>query len=136
MIQGTGSGAGKSLIAAALCRIFRDEGHKVAPFKAQNMALNSSVTPEGGEIGRAQALQAEAAGIPASVDMNPILLKASGEAGSQVRIGLRDDGERRCGTGVEARRHGNHRGSIGIFTLKAEHAYRSSAEDEQPSRVR
>ena len=86
MIQGTGSGAGKSLIAAALCRIFRDEGHKVAPFKAQNMALNSSVTPEGGEIGRAQALQAEAAGIPASVDMNPILLKASGEAGSQVII--------------------------------------------------
>src|SRR5512143_2619032 len=86
MIQGTGSGAGKSLIAAALCRIFRDEGYSVAPFKAQNMALNSSVTPDGGEIGRAQALQAEAAGIPATVDMNPILLKASGEAGSQVII--------------------------------------------------
>ena len=86
MIQGTGSGAGKSLIAAAFCRIFRDSGLKVAPFKAQNMALNSYVTVEGGEIGRAQALQAEAAGIEASVHMNPVLLKASGEMGSQVII--------------------------------------------------
>ncbi len=84
MIQGTGSGAGKSLIAAAFCRIFRDMGLKVAPFKAQNMALNSYITTEGGEIGRAQALQAEAAGIEPSVDMNPVLLKASGEMGSQV----------------------------------------------------
>jgi adenosylcobyric acid synthase len=84
MIQGTGSGAGKSLVAAAFCRIFRDLGLKVAPFKAQNMALNSYVTIEGGEIGRAQALQAEAAGIEPSVDMNPVLLKASGEMGSQV----------------------------------------------------
>ncbi len=84
MIQGTGSGAGKSLIAAAFCRIFRDKGLRVAPFKAQNMALNSYITSEGGEIGRAQALQAEAAGIEPSVDMNPVLLKASGETGSQV----------------------------------------------------
>jgi adenosylcobyric acid synthase len=84
MIQGTGSGAGKSLIAAAFCRIFRDMGLKVSPFKAQNMALNSYITVEGGEIGRAQALQAEAAGIEPSVDMNPVLLKASGEMGSQV----------------------------------------------------
>jgi adenosylcobyric acid synthase len=84
MIQGTGSGAGKSLVAAAFCRIFRDMGLKVAPFKAQNMALNSYITVEGGEIGRAQALQAEAAGIEPSVDMNPVLLKASGEMGSQV----------------------------------------------------
>lgn len=84
MIQGTGSGAGKSLIAAAFCRIFRDMGLRVAPFKAQNMALNSYITAEGGEIGRAQALQAEAAGIEPSVNMNPVLLKASGEAGSQV----------------------------------------------------
>jgi adenosylcobyric acid synthase len=84
MIQGTGSGAGKSLIAAAFCRIFRDEGLKVAPFKAQNMALNSHITADGGEIGRAQALQAEAAGVEPSVDMNPVLLKASGEMGSQV----------------------------------------------------
>ncbi len=84
MIQGTGSGAGKSLIAAAFCRIFRNEGMRVAPFKAQNMALNSYITADGGEIGRAQALQAEAAGVEPSVDMNPVLLKASGEMGSQV----------------------------------------------------
>lgn len=86
MIQGTGSGAGKSLIVAALCRIFKKSGLNVAPFKAQNMALNSYITLEGGEIGRAQALQAEAAKIEPTVDMNPILLKASGEMGSQVII--------------------------------------------------
>lgn len=86
MIQGTGSGAGKSLIAAALCRIFRDMGINTAPFKAQNMALNSYITLEGGEIGRAQALQAEAARIEPTIDMNPVLLKASGDMGSQVII--------------------------------------------------
>jgi adenosylcobyric acid synthase len=86
MIQGTGSGAGKSLVAAAFCRIFSDQGIKVAPFKAQNMALNSSITAEGGEIGRAQALQARAARVDSLNDMNPVLLKVSGNGGSQVII--------------------------------------------------
>ena len=86
MIQGTASSAGKSVIAAALCRIFRQDGLSVAPFKSQNMALNSFVTKEGGEIGRAQAVQAEAAGIEPSVHMNPVLLKPQAGATSQVIV--------------------------------------------------
>ena len=84
MLAGTGSDVGKSVIAAALCRIFRQDGYSPAPFKAQNMALNSYATPDGLEIGRAQAVQAEAAGIPCHTDMNPLLLKPSSDHTSQV----------------------------------------------------
>ena len=87
MIQGTMSGAGKSLLCAALCRILRQDGLRVAPFKSQNMALNSGVTREGLEMGRAQIVQAEAAGIEPDVRMNPILLKPSSDVGSQVIVG-------------------------------------------------
>ena len=86
MIQGTGSYVGKSLIVAGLCRIFKKDGFNVVPFKAQNMSLNSFVTRKGGEMGRAQVVQAEAAGIEPHVDMNPILIKPNTDIGAQIII--------------------------------------------------
>lgn len=86
MIQGTSSSVGKSVITAAFCRIFLQDGYKVCPFKAQNMALNSFVTKEGGEMGRAQVVQAQACGIEPHVDMNPILIKPTGDSMAQVIV--------------------------------------------------
>ena len=94
MLAGTGSDVGKSIIAAAFCRIFLQDGYHPAPFKAQNMALNSYATPEGLEIGGAQAVQAEAAGVPCHTDMNPLLLKPSSDHTSQVVLNGRPIGNR------------------------------------------
>lgn len=94
MLAGTGSDVGKSVLATALCRIFLQDGYHPAPFKAQNMALNSYATPEGYEIGRAQAVQAEAAGIPCHTDMNPLLLKPQAGHTSQVILNGRPIGQR------------------------------------------
>ena len=94
MLVGTGSDVGKSVIATALCRIFLQDGYSPAPFKAQNMALNSYATPEGLEIGRAQAVQAEAARVPCHTDMNPLLLKPNSEHTTQVVLNGKPIGNR------------------------------------------
>src|ERR1700732_4974073 len=86
MVQGCTSGAGKSAVVTAVCRCLHRRGFRVAPFKPQNMALNSAVTVDGGEIGRAQALQAQAAGVDPTTDMNPILLKPNSDLGAQVIV--------------------------------------------------
>lgn len=116
MIQGTMSNAGKSLITAGLCRIFKQDGYKTAPFKSQNMALNSFITREGLEMGRAQVMQAEAAGIEPSVLMNPILLKPTNDTGSQVIV----NGEVRGN--MSAKDYFSHKKQLIPDILKAYHA--------------
>lgn len=119
MIQGTMSNAGKSLLAAALCRIFRQDGYSAAPFKSQNMALNSFVTADGLEMGRAQAMQAEAAGIAPTVEMNPILLKPTSDTGSQVIVNGKAVGNMTAAEYFRRKRE---------FLPEIERAYRSLSE--------
>ena len=120
MIQGTMSNAGKSLLAAGLCRIFRQDGYRVAPFKSQNMALNSFITKTGAEMGRAQVVQAEAAGIEPDVRMNPILLKPTTDVGSQVIVNGQVQGNMRAMEYYRRKRE---------FIPAAMEAYNSLAQD-------
>lgn len=122
MIQGTMSNAGKSLITAGLCRIFHQDGYRVAPFKSQNMALNSYITTEGLEMGRAQVMQAEAAGIEPQVCMNPILLKPTNDIGSQVIVNGTVIGN------MPAREYFNYKKKLIPDILKAFHKLEEQAD--------
>ena len=122
MIQGTMSNAGKSLITAGLCRIFHQDGYRVAPFKSQNMALNSYITTEGLEMGRAQVMQAEAAGIEPCVQMNPILLKPTNDIGSQVIVNGTVIGN------MPAREYFNYKKKLVPDILKAFHKLEEQAD--------
>jgi adenosylcobyric acid synthase len=112
MVQGTASSVGKSIIAAGLCRILAKDGYKTAPFKSQNMALNSYVTLDGKEMGRAQAMQALAAGVEPEVEMNPILLKPVSHTGSQVVLEGKPIGN------YEAEKYFEYRNSLKEIILK------------------
>jgi adenosylcobyric acid synthase len=125
MVQGTASNAGKSVITAALCRIFMQDGYRVAPFKSQNMALNSFITADGLEMGRAQVMQAEAAGLAPDVRMNPILLKPSSDVGSQVIVGGRPLETVQFGN-MSAREYYAHKAKLRGYV---ESAYASLAAD-------
>ena len=108
MFQGTGSDVGKSVLVAGLCRVARNRGLNVRPFKPQNMSNNAAVSDDGGEIGRAQWLQALACGVPSSVHMNPVLLKPQTDMGSQVVVQGQVRGEAHdLALGVEEARHGH-----------------------------
>ena len=122
MIQGTMSNAGKSLITAGLCRIFHQDGYRVAPFKSQNMALNSYITTEGLEMGRAQVMQAEAARIEPQVCMNPILLKPTNDIGSQVIVNGTVIGN------MPAREYFNYKKKLVPDILKAFHKLEEQAD--------
>ena len=131
MFAGTGSDVGKSIVAAAFCRIFRQDGYQPAPFKAQNMALNSFVTPDGLEIGRAQAVQAEAAGIPCHTDMNPLLLKPQSDHTSQVVLHGKPIGNKDA---YDYWRKGNHNSQLSI--LNSERRCATPTTDWQRNTIR
>ena len=115
MLQGAGSNVGKSVLVAGLCRYFANQGLSVAPFKPQNMSNNAAVADDGGEIGRAQALQARAARLPASVHMNPVLLKPESETGSQIILQGKRYGSMR------AREYGSHKAALMPHVLDSFH---------------
>ena len=133
MLQGTMSNVGKSFLTAALCRILRQDGYSVAPFKSQNMALNSFITPDGYEIGRAQALQAEAAGIEPSALMNPILLKPTTDVGSQVIVNGRVRGkiDGFVDADIHGLVHGNMDAVVSIDNISREEAAADGEDDEK-----